>query len=170
MSDISSSLREAIAHQYHSTLKMLDKAIELCPEPLWLAALDLSPNRTWHIAYHALFYVHFYMAPTDAQFVAWPHHRAEYNYLNEIPWKPGFKPQVDQPYTQVEVREYLEFCHGEVDRQIAVVDFEAPSGFSWLPFNKLELQFYNLRHLAHHTGQIAERVRSQAGVGVPWAR
>ena len=164
------SLQGAVAGQFHSALKMLGKAIEICPEPLWLAGSGDSPNRTWHIAYHALFYTHFYLSKTDADFVAWPHHRTEYNYLGEVPWKPGYRPQIDQPYTQAELRAYLDFCHDEVDRQTAVLDPEAPSGFSWLPFNKLELQFYSLRHLAHHTGQLTERLRSQAGLGVGWAR
>ena len=170
MTDLPASFREAIASQFHSNLKMLGKAIELCPASLWLAASDASPNRTWHIAYHALFYTHFYMAPSDAAFVAWPHHRTDYNFLGENHWKPGFKPQIDQPYTQAEMLEYLDFCHAEVDRQTAILDPHAPSGFSWLPFNKLELQFYSLRHLAHHTGQISERLRSHAGLGLPWSR
>ena len=32
------TIQETIARQYHSTLKMLEKAIELFDEPLWLAA------------------------------------------------------------------------------------------------------------------------------------
>jgi hypothetical protein len=137
MTELLFSLRETIAGQFHSALKMLDKAIKLCPEALWLAAAGDSPNRTWHIAYHALYYTHFYLSPTDAEFVAWPRHRAEYNYLGEVPLKPGYKPQIDQPYTQAELREYLDFCHEEVDRQIAILDPGAPSGFFWLPFRKL---------------------------------
>ncbi|HEX4321305.1 MAG TPA: DinB family protein [Acidobacteriaceae bacterium] len=162
--------RSAIAGQFHAALKMLARAIELCPEPLWLTASGESPNRFWHIAYHSLFYTHFYLGVDDKAFIPWPHHRTEYNYLGENFSKPGHKPVVDQPYTKAELLAYLEFCHQEVDRQTAVIDLEAPSGFSWLPFAKLELQFYNLRHLAHHTGQLAERIRSHTGVGVSWVR
>jgi DinB superfamily len=158
---------EAAAHQYRSTLAMLCKAIELCPEHLWLAG---SPNRFWHIAYHALFYTHFYLALSDAEFVPWQHHRAEYNYLGEVPLMPGYKPKIDQPYSQPELLEYQDFCVNEVERQMAVMDPEAPSGFHWLPFTKLELQYYNLRHLAHHTGQLAERLRTCASIGLPWIR
>jgi len=161
---------ESIARQFHSSLRMLGKAIEMCPEPLWLASNGLSPNRYWHIAYHALFYTHFYLAPNDKEFVPWQHFRPDYNYLGEIPWKPGFKPQIDLPYTRPELIEYLDFCHAEVDKRIPGIDFDAPSGFDWLPFNKLELQLYNIRHLAHHTGQLATRLRSQTGFGVPWVR
>jgi hypothetical protein len=149
---------------------MLGQAIDVCPEPLWLAASGASPNRFWHIAFHALFYTHFYLAKDEADFVAWHLHRAEYNYLGENFFKPGVKPQIDQPYTQPELREYLEFCHGEVDRQTVALDLEAPSGFYWLPIDKLELQLYNLRHLAHHEGQLSERLRSQANLGVRWVR
>ena len=162
------TLNEAIAGQFHSTLKMLAQAIELCPEPLWLAASGQSPNRTWHLAYHALFYIHFYLSPSDSDFVAWQHHRPDYNFLVGIPWKPGFKPQIDQPYTQAELLAYAEFVHAEIDRRTADFNPDAPSGFSWLPFNQLGVHLYNLRHAAHHTGQLIERLRVEAGIGVPW--
>jgi hypothetical protein len=170
MTDISDPLREAIAAQFHAALEMLRKAIERCPEPLWLGAPGYSPNRTWHIVYHALFYTHFYLALSDADFIAWELHRPDYNFLGESPFNPGLRATLDQPYSQAEMIEYLNFCHGEVDRKTAEFDPAAPSGFSWLPFNKLTLQFYSLRHLAHHTGQLAERLRSQTNLGMPWAR
>ena len=161
------NITDAAAHQYRSVLAMLGKAIELCPEDLWLAG---APNRYWHIAYHALFYTHFYLAHSDTDFVPWRHHRAEYNFLGELPLKPGYKPQINQPYTQQELLEYHAFCLQEIEKQLPNLDTGAPSGFYWLPFTKLELQFYSIRHIAHHTGQLADRLRSQANVGVPWVR
>jgi hypothetical protein len=156
---------DIIARQYHSSLKMLEKAIELCPESLWLEG---SPNRYWHIAFHALFYTHFYLAPSESEFAAWHRLRPEYNFLGAVPWRPNEIHIADIPYTQAELREYLDFCHIEVDKQTAALNLDAPSGFHWLPFNKLELQFYNIRHLAHHTGQLSERLRAHANLGVPW--
>jgi len=141
--------REVIARQYHSTLEMLESAIRTCPKAIWLDSSGDSPNRYWHIAYHALFYTHFYLAPTEADFVPWPMHRAGYNFLGAAPGAPN---------------------ESEVSRQMASVDFDAPSGFYWLPFSKFELQLYTLRHLAHHTGQLADRLRSQANLGVGWVR
>ena len=164
------SMQETVASQYHSVLKLLEQAIDLCPEALWLSASGASPNRYWHIAYHSLFYTHFYLAPGESDFVPWQLHRAEYNFLGAVPWRPNEVHIAENPYTQPELREYVEFCHGEVDRQTAVLAIDAPSGFHWLPFNKLELQFYNIRHTAHHTGQLSERLRSQANLGVSWVR
>jgi hypothetical protein len=164
------STSEIIARQYHSALKMLEQAIQLCPEPFWLAASAGSPNRTWHIAFHALFYTHFYLSPSEAHFEAWPSHRLGYQFLGAIPSKPDEPHVVDEPYSQIELLQYAQFCHREIDTQTAALDLAAPSGFYWLPFDKLELQFYNIRHLAHHTGQISERLRAQANLGLPWVR
>jgi hypothetical protein len=158
---------ETITRQYKSSLAMLRHAIELCPESLWLVG---SPNRYWHIAYHALFYTHLYLARNEAEFVPWQHNRPDYNFLGENPGKPGVPSKIDLPYTQLELLHYADFCDGEVGRQTAALDLEAPSGFHWLPFNKLEVQFYNLRHLSHHTGQLADRLRSHANIGLPWIR
>jgi hypothetical protein len=166
------SVPESIVHQYHSALAMLRRAVELCPESLWLEG---SPNRFWHIAYHALFYTHFYLARSEAEFVAWERHQPESNFLGAVsgkavPGKPDAPRKLHEPYTQAEILAYADFCKGEIERQTAALDLGAASGFFWLPFNKLELQFYNLRHLAHHTGQLADRLRSQAGIGLPWVR
>lgn len=162
--------REIIARQFHSALEMLESAIRSCPKAIWLDSSGDSPNRYWHIAYHALFYTHFYLAPNEDDFAPAPIHRTGYNFLGEAPGKPNERPKVDQPYQPPELLDYALFCHSEVTRQLPLVDFEAPSGFYWLPFSKLELQLYNLRHLAHHTGQLADRLRSQAGLGVGWVR
>jgi hypothetical protein len=164
------NIQETVANQYHSALKMLGQAIDLCPEALWLAASGSSPNRYWHIAYHALFYTHFYLAPSESEFEPWQRHRAEYNFLGAVPSRPNETHIAAIPYTQSELREYLDFCQSEVDTQTAHLDPDAPSGFHWLPFNKLELQFYSIRHIAHHTGQLSERLRSSADRGLPWAR
>jgi hypothetical protein len=34
--------------------------------------------------------------------------------------------------------------------------------------SKLEHQFVNLRHPQHHTGQLADRLRQHADLGVRW--
>jgi hypothetical protein len=134
------------------------------------SASGASPNRYWHIAYHALYATHLYLSPTLAAFVPWEKHRRNYNFFAAVPGQTEDPYIVDVAYTRAELLEYAELCHREVDIQIAALDLDAPSGFFWLPFNKLALQFYNLRHLAHHTGQLSERIRSEAGIGVGWVR
>jgi len=154
-----------ILRQYRAPLAMLRKAIELCPADLWLEG---DPNRFWHIAYHALFYTHFYLSPAEADFVPWEKSRANYNYLGGAPWRPNERFNADEPYTQSELLEFAGVCGDALVRQVPSLNLEAESGFHWLAFDKLELQLYNIRHLQHHTGQLIERLRSRAGIGVGW--
>jgi len=145
---------------------MLGEAMELCPEGLWFSSE--YRNRFWHIAYHAIFYTHLYLQTSESEFQPWAKHVQNSNYLGPRPWAKNEPFQIPKPYTQPELQEYLKVCHGEVDRQMPRFRFEDPSGFSWLPFNKLELQFYNIRHLQHHAGQLIDRLRNAAGASVRW--
>jgi hypothetical protein len=67
-----------------------------------------------------------------------------------------------------EILEYFEVCREQVEAQVPALDLEAPSGFEWIPFNKLELQFYTIRHIPHHTGELCERLGASGNVEVPW--
>jgi hypothetical protein len=48
------------------------------------------------------------------------------------------------------------------------LDLAAESGFYWLPFDKAELQIYNIRHLQQDAGELMERLGSRAGLDVEW--
>ena len=72
------------------------------------------------------------------------------------------------PYGQEAVLEYLQMCKAIVEEKTARFDPDAESGFHWLPFGKLELQLYNLRHLQHHTGELCERLGTEANIEVEW--
>ena len=158
--------KTAIQSQYLAALDMLHGAVSQCPDASWDdAAYD---PRFWHVAYHALFFTHLYLQVDGAAFKPWPKHRDRYEQLGPTPWPPHEKPDIGAPYTRQEILEYLAFCRQEVEAQVTRLDMEAASGFGWLPFGKLELQFYNIRHLQHHVGQLAERLRTAAGSGVGW--
>jgi hypothetical protein len=150
-----------IQSQYHASLAMLRQAVEKFPPELWNSEND--KNKVWHIAYHALFYAHFYLHPREEDFQPWPKHRRE-----AISLSPSKDGQPPIPFTQAEVLEYLEYLSRRVDELVEALDLEAESGFYWLPFNKLELQFYNIRHIMLHAGELAERLWSAAGEEVHW--
>jgi DinB superfamily len=161
-----SNIRQATLKQYRAGLKMLGQAMELCPDDLWFS--NDYRNRFWHIAYHAMFYTHFYLQPSEHDFQPWTKHVSNSNYLGPRPWAKDEPFQLPQPYTKAELDEYLKLCYSQAERQVPLLRFEDASGFSWLPFNKLELQFYNIRHLQHHTGQLIERLRTAADISVSW--
>lgn len=161
-----SNIQLQLVGQYRAELAMLQQAIELCPEELWR---DAKPkNKFWHIAYHAVFYTHFYVHQSDKDFVPWTKHQKDSNFLGGHPATPNEPPAMIEPYSREDVLEYLDLCREAVTAKVPLDTLDAPSGFYWLPFGRLELHLYNLRHLAHHEGQLADRLRNAADKGVGW--
>jgi DinB superfamily len=157
------TLQAVLKSQYHASLTMLLEAIDACPPELWTS--NQHVNQFWHVAYHVLFYTHLYLQPSEADFVAWAHHRPGYNRF-----EPG--PDAEdplRPYSREEVRAYLLLCQEMVESAVDRLDLAAlESGFSWYHMSKLEHQFVNLRHIQHHTGQLAERLRQAADRSIRW--
>ncbi len=146
---------------------MLKQAVEQCPDERWLA--PECPNKFWHVAYHALFFTHLYLHPSQAEFTPWPKHRPNYQFLGAIPWPPHDRPRIDTPYTKSETLEFHDLCSSQVDEKVRSLAFDGPSGFPWLKFNRFEVHVYSIRHTQHHAGQLIERLRSADNIGVPWA-
>lgn len=143
--------KQVIRSQYLATLDMLKQVIVHCPEALWNA--PGKQEEFWKKSYHALFYAHLYLQNTDKDFVPWEKHR---------------EPENSEPFTKVEVLEYLSFVEKQVQDHVPETDFEAESGFHWLPFNKMELQFYNIRHIQQHTGELYERLGTHEDIELHW--
>lgn len=152
--------REAIRSQYLSSLEMMKQAVETCPEEMWANGED--KDHFWQIAYHALFYTHLYLQKTVADFIAWPKH------LDGAERQDTPLEKIGRVYTKAEILEYLGLCQDQVVRQTSMLDLEAPSGFEWLPFGKLELQIYNIRHLQQHVGEMFERLGTRASARLNW--
>jgi hypothetical protein len=152
-------LQIIIQSQYLASLAMMKQAIELCPAEMWDDRA--VKNRFWQVAYHGLFFIHFYLQPTEADFVAWEKHQPHYDGM-------GLMADDNEPCSQADMLDYLALVEGEVRRVVPTLDLEAASGFHWLPFNKLELQFYSMRHLMGHVGELSERLWVQAGLEVEW--
>jgi hypothetical protein len=159
-------IKNAIQSQYLAALGMLEQAVVKCPEPVWNAAEDR--NKFWHVAYHALFYTHLYLQDTEKDFRPWAKHRDEYQFMGQVPWPPHAAPKIGAPYSREELMEYLAAVKEQVQARVPKLDLEAASGFDWLPFGKLELQFYNIRHLQHHTAELYERLGARAGIDLDW--
>jgi len=143
--------KQVIQSQYLAALAMLRQVIVNCPEALWNA-----PGRQdefWRKSYHALFYAHLYLQIVEKDFILWEKHH---------------DPDSDVPFTKDEVLEYLSFVEKQVTDHVPSMDLEAESGFHWLPFSKLELQFYNIRHIQQHTGELYERLGTYENIELHW--
>jgi len=160
-------LRAILKSQYHAALGMLRQAVEQCPDQLWSSTEH--PNAFWHVAYHTAFVTYVYLQPDFESFHPWQNHREGAQFLGPVPGSPELRPKKDEPYSKVEVLEFLRLCKDAVEGAVDRLDLGAPeSGFSWYKMSKLEHQLVNLRHVQHHAGQLADRLRRAANVGVEW--
>ena len=166
----SDTLRTMLKSQYHAALAMLRDAIERCPDDVWF---DRKPeNACWQLAYHTLFFAHVYLLPNKAAFRPWEGHQADVQHPDGIPGPadPASRlPLIPEPYTRAQALAYWNVCDEMVDGCVDALDLQSPdSGFSWYKIPKLEHQFVSLRHIQHHTAQLADRLRAAAGIGVRW--
>ncbi len=165
-------LRTALKSQLHAALAMLKEAIELCPEGLWE---DTTPtNAFWQVAHHTLFMTHMNLIEDEADFQPWEHQRrAQYPDGLPGPADPASPlPLITTPDTREEALAYWQYCDDLVDTGVDAIDLgRADSGSPRYPeMSKLEYLLNSLRHVQHHTGQLADRVRAAEGLGVGWVK
>jgi hypothetical protein len=158
--------KEIIKSQYLATLEMLAQAITQCPEQIWADPEDR--NQFWHIAYHALFYTHLYLQPTEDDFQPWEKHMEGLDSFDNLPELTKDGGENGLPFSKEDLLAYLDFCRQVVREQVTAANLEAESGFYWIPFDKFQLQFYNIRHIQHHTGELYERLGTWANIEVRW--
>ena len=164
------ALRTMLKSQYHAGLAMLREAIERCPDDVWES--DNHKNAFWQVAYHTLFFTHLYLHPHAGAFRPWDHHQADVQHEDGIPGADDPKnpmPLIPRPYSKAEALAYWSVCDEMVDGAVDTLDLHsAESGFHWYKVPKLEHQMVNLRHLQHHTAQLADRLRASADLGIKW--
>lgn len=166
----SASLRRMLKSQYHAALAMLRETIEQCPDELWLSGEDT--NAFWQVAYHTMFFTHLYLLENESAFEGWEGHQGNVQHPDGIPGPPDPRsrlPLIPRPYTRTEALAYWSICDHMVGSAIDRMDLEsAESGFHWYTISKFEHQLVNLRHLQHHTAQLADRLRRTRGFGTRW--
>ena len=173
-----------VSSQIRAALRMLRSAIEACPDVLWNREADHNPF--WVLAYHTLYFAHLYLSPSKAAFEPFVNNErtgvAVDGQLPSSPAKQGSRHDAygkrdlgdwtkltpDDMYTKADVLAYCDFTEGRVPVLVDSTPFDAGSGFHWLRFSKGEAHLYNLRHIQHHAGQLAERLRQEADVGGKW--
>jgi hypothetical protein len=160
------NLKEVIQSQYRASLAMLEQVVQKYPEELWTDTGQKNP--AWLLAYHALFYTHLYIHPSEGDFVPWEKFRPEIQFMGPTPYPPHDIPDYGEPYTRDEILSYIRLFGDGIAAWVDSLDLHGPSGFDWLPMSKIELQFYNIRHLMQHTGELAERLWVEAGIETGW--
>jgi hypothetical protein len=159
-------VQSALKSQYHAAIKTLHQAIEKCPERMWDDPAD-GPARFWRVAYHTLFFAHFYLQQKQEDFRPWARHREEAQYIASLP-RENRPPKPCEPFTRDDLLEYCNECDKMVDAGVDRLDLSAPQcGFPWYQMPTLDHQILNIRHIQHHAGILGSRLR-RSGIGVNW--
>jgi hypothetical protein len=94
----SMDVRLALRSQYHAALKALREAIEKCPDGIW----NDGSAPCWRVAYHTLFYAHFYLQQSQEVFTPWSRHRPEAECISSGPHETHRPPEACEPFTRAE--------------------------------------------------------------------
>ena len=159
--------QDVVVSQIRAALKMLRSAIEACPDGLWDREED--HNAFWVLAYHTLYFAHLYLSPSEAAFEPFERDVAGHEGFGRTDLGDWVELLPEDTYTKADVLAYCDHIDGRLASLVQSAPFDGPSGFHWLPFTRSEAHLYNLRHIQHHAGQLAERLRQEAGVGTSWA-
>lgn len=150
-------LAAILVSQFLASLEMLKQTIALCPEQLWNAPED--KNKFWQVAYHALYFVHEYLADSYETFTPWEKHREVYDFDDS---------QIFEPYDKETILEYLAFLQQHVVERLPQLKLDEPEGHGSRTLLTAELQIYSIRHLMQHTGELMERLGSRTGAQIDW--
>ena len=159
-----------LTSQFHATLSMLAECVERCPDQHWDGSAPdvVGKYPFWQVAYHALCFVDCYLSKNSETF------EKEMGCRTDGFHPAGMKELSEEfpsrALTRDELRRYAAFCRDKVASVLAEESEESlsgVSGFSWLPMARVELHLYNLRHAAHHTGQLTAYLR-RVGVQTAW--
>ena len=144
-------LKKAITGQYEAALCMLHQCIIQCKPEHWEGRIANDTFR--QISYHTLFYVDFYLSPTEESFVLRDVHQRGGDERQPI-LSPGLEPDETLHYLTICLQKVIENVADETRESL-----EGPSGFALRKFSRVELHFYNIRHIQHHTGQLSAYLR-----------
>ena len=160
-------VRESYRQQFRAVLCHLHNAIVACPSEQWVQPVGEYPF--WQVAYHALFYLDFYLSPSEADFSPQSFHRTDYQHFGfNVDGQPC---TADETYEKDVLLGYIQHCRRKIDEIIASETEESlagPSGFWWYKIPRGEFHLNNIRHIQHHASQLSLHLRRAAGIQIDW--
>ncbi len=158
----------SVWRQFGATIDMLDNALHACPDELWQERLynehSVQPEfaEFWYIAYHALFWLDFYLSDSAEGFAP----PAPFT-LSEF--EAGLMPE--RVYTKAELQTYLEYCRHKFQAKLeTLTDALVPQlcRSDWPDMSVAELLLYNMRHTQEHATQLSLFLGQKVGSAPRW--
>ena len=152
------SIRDSIRNQFLASLEMLENAITMCPDEHW----D-SPLNFWYTSYHCIFWTDYYLTTDPVKFEP----PAPFTFSEFDP--TGKKPE--RTYTRAELFSYLAHCRQKAGVLISALTIDSLTD-RWINDSKnytlLEMLFYNIRHIQHHSAQLNLLLRQTINNAPAW--
>jgi uncharacterized damage-inducible protein DinB len=155
------TLRTILWQQFGAAIDMLENAMLACPDELW-GDRSQEPE-FWHLAYHTLFFLDFYLSDSIEEFTP----PAPFT-LSELD-PAGVLPE--RVYTKEELQTYLEHCRSKCKAAIeALTEENANQRFKYgrIDISRAELFLYKTRHVQHHTAQLNLILRQRIDSAPRW--
>ncbi len=142
---------------YLALMKMLEQAITLCPDELWINN-SMQPQ-FWQEIFHTIYYLDFYFGDN------WKKKPNRFDLeenLGEIPETILSKEDL-QTYLN-EVREKCVNLLGNLTKE----DLEGKNSYFWTGATLSHRLIYNIRHSQHHVGKINSILRANGIEAAKW--
>ena len=156
--------------QFAAAIQTIRSAVEVCPESLWDDRSEGTPF--WHLAYHVLFFVDFYLSHDEKSFRPASFHVENAHFLpGDYGEFAGVVTTPSEAFTKTHLLAYADHCLDKCDETFASLTEERAlerCGFWWYELNVGEFLLNNLRHAQHHAGQLALLLRRRADLGIDW--
>ncbi len=159
-----------IYRQFAAAIQTIRMAIDACPETLWDDRSDGRPF--WHLAYHALFFIDFYLSDEEKKFQVVDFHEDKAQFLpGDYREYAGIVVTPEKAFRKNQLLGYADHCLQKCWETFEKMTDERAlerCGFWWYKLNVGEFLLNNLRHAQHHAGQLALLLRRRAGIGIAW--
>jgi len=154
------TLTDVLKRQLDSSLDMLAKAIELCPDDAW--ADDKGHAPVWEQVYHALFWFNAWLRDWSK-----PIEYPEFHIEEALEIKRRTGSQIDRRqmagYLAKVRADYEAFLNGTTDENLLAA--EKAFGRTWTRADRILGQ---VRHIQHHVGYLNAIMSTTHGVRVRW--
>ena len=154
-------LGEILRRHFEPTLEMLRRAIEECPEDLWVAEDAGTPF--WQYAYHTVFWADFWMSDSPEGFEAPSFHmRDALLESGEMPSVTFARQQVEDYLGQVHAKCVAFFDSLTLEDLVQGTEF---FGRTWITGDRVVAQ---IRHIPHHVGHMNCILARRTGRSPKW--
>ncbi len=156
--DNSILIRESIWNQFGASLDMLENAIVMCPNEHWDTQIKF-----WYTSYHCIFWTDYYLTTDPNKFAPpTPFTFSEFDPTGKMP---------DRAYSKTELLTYLGHCRQKASQLIAGLTIDKLND-RWINdyknYSLLEILFYNIRHIQHHSAQLNLLLRQTINNAPTW--